>query len=212
MPCTSKARAASIAFAWPSAGSNDARRLVTARSICSATIWSPPMAIFPGNWIWCGPPNRSAESSYQLRGPGADALPRHGLDAAADRLLERGDLAGGPEPDFQLGAYMKYTIAGEPRSPKPCARACLQVLRRDGMIHLTRRRGGQNPLPGESQYLRNQAILGIHCTYLGESLAGIVLFRDGCQAVHRGRCGDACGDRAGVRDHAGDDGSRAECG
>jgi FixJ family two-component response regulator len=85
----------------------------------------------------------------------------------------------GPEPDFQLGAYMKYTIAGEPPLTEAMRGGILQVIRRDGMIHLGAADAAKILSPGETQYLHNQAMLGIHCTYLGESLAGIVLFRDG---------------------------------
>jgi DNA-binding response OmpR family regulator len=85
----------------------------------------------------------------------------------------------GPEADFQLGAYMKYTIAGEPALTEAMRDGLLQVLRRDGMIHLNPDEAAKLMSPAESQFLRNQAILGIHCTYLGESIASIVLFREG---------------------------------
>jgi len=85
----------------------------------------------------------------------------------------------GPEPDFQLGAYMKYTIAGEPPLTEAMRGGILQVIRRDGMINLGAADAAKILSPGEKQHLQNQALLGIHCTYLGESLAGIVLFRDG---------------------------------
>ena len=87
----------------------------------------------------------------------------------------------GPDPDFQLGAYMKYTISGEPALTEAMRKGLLQVLRRDGMIHLGADEAAKILSPTESQHLRNQTILGIHCTYLGESLAGIVLFRDGAK-------------------------------
>jgi DNA-binding response OmpR family regulator len=87
----------------------------------------------------------------------------------------------GPDPDFQLGAYMKYTISGEPALTEAMRKGLLQVLHRDGMIHLSADEAAKILSPAESQHLRNQTILGIHCTYLGESLAGIVLFRDGAK-------------------------------
>jgi len=85
----------------------------------------------------------------------------------------------GPDPDFQLGAYMKYTISGEPALTEAMRQGLLQVLRRDGMIHLSAGDAAKILTADELRHLRNQTILGIHCTYLGESLAGIVLFRDG---------------------------------
>jgi DNA-binding response OmpR family regulator len=87
----------------------------------------------------------------------------------------------GPDPDFQLGAYMKYTISGEPALTEAMRNGLLQILRRDGMIHLGADEAAKILTPNESQHLRNQTILAIHCTYLGESLAGIVLFRDGAK-------------------------------
>jgi FixJ family two-component response regulator len=85
----------------------------------------------------------------------------------------------GPDPEFQLGAYMKYTISGEPALTEAMRQGLLQVLRRDGMLHLSPSEAAKILSPAESHHLRNQTIMGIHCTYLGESLAGIVLFRDG---------------------------------
>jgi DNA-binding response OmpR family regulator len=85
----------------------------------------------------------------------------------------------GPEPEFQLGAYMKYTIAGEPALTEAMRQGLVQILRRDGMIHLPASEAAKILSPVETKFLNGQALLGIHCTYLGESLAEIVLFRDG---------------------------------
>jgi CheY-like chemotaxis protein len=87
----------------------------------------------------------------------------------------------GPESDFQLGAYMKYTIAGEPALTEAMRDGLLQVLRRDGMLHLNPDEAAKLMSPAELRFLRNQAVLGIHCTYLGESIASIVLFREGAK-------------------------------
>jgi len=87
----------------------------------------------------------------------------------------------GPDPDFQLGAYMKYTIAGEPALTEAMRDGLLQVLRRDGMLHLNPDEAAKLMSPAELRFLRNQTVLGIHCTYLGESLASIVLFREGAK-------------------------------
>ena len=85
----------------------------------------------------------------------------------------------GPEPEFQLGAYMKYTIAGEPNFTEAMRQGLVQILRRDGMIHLNAADAAKVISPAETKFLNGQAVLGIHCTYLGESLAEIILFRDG---------------------------------
>jgi DNA-binding response OmpR family regulator len=85
----------------------------------------------------------------------------------------------GPEPEFQLGAYMKYTIPGEPTLTEAMRQGLVQILRRDGMIHLPAAEAAKILSPAEAKFLNGQALLGIHCTYLGESLAEIILFRDG---------------------------------
>ena len=87
-------------------------------------------------------------------------------------------------PPFELGAYMKFTHPGE---------APLTEAIRDGLLRKTVNDGplrfggiapaGQSPLSkAERQHLDGQAILTESCCYLGESLAGIVLFRDAAQA------------------------------
>jgi FixJ family two-component response regulator len=85
----------------------------------------------------------------------------------------------GPEPDFQLGAYMKYTIAGDPVMTDAMRDGLLQLVRREGLIHLDAEEAGKVLTKAELTHLRGQTILAIHCTYLGESLASIVLMRDG---------------------------------
>lgn len=85
----------------------------------------------------------------------------------------------GPEPEFQLGAYMKYTIPGDPALTEAMRGGLLQIIRRDGIMHLEAADAAKVMSPAEAQLLRNQTVLGIHCTYLGESLASIVLFREG---------------------------------
>ena len=85
----------------------------------------------------------------------------------------------GPEPEFQLGAYMKYTIPGDPALTEAMRAGLLQIIRRDGIMHLEAADAAKVMSPAEAQLLRNQTVLGIHCTYLGESLASIVLFREG---------------------------------
>ncbi len=85
----------------------------------------------------------------------------------------------GPEPDFQLGAYMKYTIAGDPVMTEAMRDGILQIVRREGLVHLAAEEAAQVLTKDELKHLKGQTILAIHCTYLGESLASIVLMRDG---------------------------------
>ncbi len=85
----------------------------------------------------------------------------------------------GPESDFQLGAYMKYTIAGDPAMTDAMRDGLLQLVRRVGLVHLSAEEAGDVLSTAELLHLRGQTILAIHCTYLGESLASIVLMREG---------------------------------
>jgi response regulator of citrate/malate metabolism len=83
------------------------------------------------------------------------------------------------EPGFQLGAYMKYTIPGEPPLIESMRRNLLPLVVRDGLVHLSAAEVPEKLSDEESQHLRGQTVLASHCTYLGESLAQIILFRDG---------------------------------
>jgi FixJ family two-component response regulator len=85
----------------------------------------------------------------------------------------------GPDPEFQLGAYMKYTIAGDPVMTEAMRDGLLQIVRREGLVHLAADEASEVLSSAELVHLKGQTILAIHCTYLGESLASIVLMRDG---------------------------------
>jgi DNA-binding response OmpR family regulator len=86
-------------------------------------------------------------------------------------------LAG--EPGFQLAAYMKYTIAGNNELSEAMRQGLLPRIARDGIVQLSAAEAAQQLTPAELQHMNNQTVLGAHCTYLGESLAQIILFRDG---------------------------------
>jgi FixJ family two-component response regulator len=83
------------------------------------------------------------------------------------------------EPGFQLGAYMKYTIPGETALIESMRRNLLPLVLRDGLVHLSAAEVPTKLSDEETLYLRGQTVLASHCTYLGESLAQIILFRDG---------------------------------
>jgi FixJ family two-component response regulator len=84
----------------------------------------------------------------------------------------------GDDGEFQLGAYMKYTIPGEDPVASAMQTGLLPSTVRDGFLHV----------PGESlrgrlkdeEYaiLSGQDFLSISCTYLGEPLAAMIFFRD----------------------------------
>jgi CheY-like chemotaxis protein len=83
------------------------------------------------------------------------------------------------EGDFQLGAYMKYTVAGDPPVTNALKRAILPLVTKDGLIHLGGDELAERFTPGADQKLfKAQDLLAANCTYLGDSLAAIVFFRD----------------------------------
>jgi response regulator of citrate/malate metabolism len=84
------------------------------------------------------------------------------------------------EGEFQLGAYMKYTIPGEPEFTQTLREGLLPMVQRQGMLHLGVEETQLVLSDAELKYLKGNTVLASNCTYLGESLAAIVLFRDGC--------------------------------
>jgi CheY-like chemotaxis protein len=83
------------------------------------------------------------------------------------------------EPGFQLGAYMKYTIPGDGPLVESMRQSLLPMITRDGLVHLNPSEVVHKLTTEESLHLKDQTVLGAHCTYLGESLAQIVMFREG---------------------------------
>src|SRR5687768_2900985 len=84
----------------------------------------------------------------------------------------------GDDNDFQLGAYMKYTTAGEQQFTEAMKHGLLKVVNRDSFVHLTADEVRDKLSHTELQFMAGQSVLGVTCTYLGESLATIVMFRD----------------------------------
>lgn len=82
------------------------------------------------------------------------------------------------EKDFELGAYMKYTISGEPELTEAMRAGLLPLITREGSVHLFGNDARDQLTPVEYTMLAGQEIVGCNCTYLGESLAALVLFRD----------------------------------
>ncbi len=93
-------------------------------------------------------------------------------------------LAGDEESkdnQYQLGAYMKYTLAGEGPLVNALKRGVVRLAARDNLVHLHGDELQEKLTPAELDYLADQDVLAINCTYLGETLAVVVLFRDGQQ-------------------------------
>jgi len=82
------------------------------------------------------------------------------------------------DQQFELGAYMKYTIPGEPELTSAMRLGLVPMVNREGSIHLFGSEVRDQLTPAEYKLLAGQEILGINCTYLGESLAAVVMFRD----------------------------------
>lgn len=84
----------------------------------------------------------------------------------------------GEDSDFQLGAYMKYSVAGDQVLISALKRELLPQVVRDGMVHIPAEEMSERLTPQEFHPLRGQEFLAVNCTYLGESLAAVVFFRD----------------------------------
>jgi FixJ family two-component response regulator len=80
--------------------------------------------------------------------------------------------------EFQLGAYMKYTVAGEPILTDSIKRVLLPRAVQDGLVRLKGEDLQDKLTPQEMALLKGQDIVAVNCTYLGESLAALVFFRD----------------------------------
>lgn len=85
----------------------------------------------------------------------------------------------GDDQNFELGAYMKYTIAGSKPMTDALRRGLLEHVLREDFIQWTDREAHQLLTDAELDHLAGCGVMGINCTYLGESLATILMFRDG---------------------------------
>lgn len=80
---------------------------------------------------------------------------------------------------FELGAYMKYTIAGEIELTEAMRHGLVPMVSRDAYVHIKPSESKLKLSPAEFVLMANQEIVGVNCTYLGETLATVILFRDG---------------------------------
>jgi DNA-binding response OmpR family regulator len=85
----------------------------------------------------------------------------------------------GDDQTFELGAYMKYTIAGSKPMTDALRKGLLEHVLREEFVHWTDREAHQLLTDAELDHLAGCSVMGINCTYLGESLATILMFRDG---------------------------------
>jgi FixJ family two-component response regulator len=80
--------------------------------------------------------------------------------------------------EFQLGAYMKYTVPGEQMLTDALKRVLLPRTSRDGLVRCKGEDLADKLTPQEMHFLKGQDVVAVNCTYLGESLAALVFFRD----------------------------------
>lgn len=79
--------------------------------------------------------------------------------------------------EFHLGAYMKYTIPGEPPLAEALSKGLVPMTMRSGMVHFKPEDAADSLSADEMQYLAGQEIISVSAPYLGEPLAAIILFR-----------------------------------
>jgi DNA-binding response OmpR family regulator len=84
----------------------------------------------------------------------------------------------GDEGRYDLGAYMKYTVAGTKELTEALREGLVPAIVRDGACHYEPNELKGVVTPAELKHLKGQAVAGINCTYLGESLGVMVLFRE----------------------------------
>jgi FixJ family two-component response regulator len=83
------------------------------------------------------------------------------------------------DQEFQLGAYMKHTLAGEEAMTDAMKNGLVPQTVRAGHLLLNGEDVESALTVPELDYLADQSIMAVNCTYLGESLAVVTLFRDG---------------------------------
>ncbi len=84
----------------------------------------------------------------------------------------------GDDNDFQLGAYMKYTIPGDQPLTDALRQGIIPMINREAFVHFSAEEAKQKLSKRELDLVKDNTLLGVSCTYLGEVLATIVLFRD----------------------------------
>ena len=79
---------------------------------------------------------------------------------------------------FQLGAYMKYTVPGEAMLTDALKRVVIPMAAKDAFVRIKGDDLADRLTPQELAFVKGQELLAVNCTYLGESLATLVFFRD----------------------------------
>jgi hypothetical protein len=85
----------------------------------------------------------------------------------------------GDDGQQELGAYMKYTVAGDPPLTDALANNLARIVQDRGSVHAAPEALVGVLSPAELPHLHGQTVLATDCLYLAESLATIICFRDG---------------------------------
>jgi FixJ family two-component response regulator len=84
----------------------------------------------------------------------------------------------GDDEDFQLGAYMKYTLPGDTKLTEALRTGLVKLAGKEDMVHLSGDDLRARLTHKEIEFLKDQDVLAVNCSYLAESLAVVVMFRD----------------------------------
>ncbi|HSI32742.1 MAG: response regulator [Phycisphaerae bacterium] len=84
----------------------------------------------------------------------------------------------GDDDTFQLGAYMKYTVPGEQALTDALRKGIVPLALKENLVHLSGDALARKLTPDEAPFMTGHDVLAMNCTYLAESLAVVVLFRD----------------------------------
>ena len=84
----------------------------------------------------------------------------------------------GDDEDFQLGAYMKYTQAGEAKLTDALRTGMVKLAVKEENVHLSGDELRAKLTAREMEFLQDQDVMAVNCSYLAESLAVVVMFRD----------------------------------
>jgi FixJ family two-component response regulator len=84
----------------------------------------------------------------------------------------------GDDDEFQLGAYMKYTQAGEAKLTDALRTGMVKVATKEELLHLSGDALRAKLTAREMEFLQDQDVMAVNCSYLAESLAVVVMFRD----------------------------------
>ena len=79
---------------------------------------------------------------------------------------------------FQLGAYMKYTVPGEQMLTDALRRVVVPMAAREPLVRLRGQDLSDRLTPQELAYVKGHDMMAVNCTYLGESLAALIFFRE----------------------------------